>query len=408
MLGVSGSVAAYKAVEVCRLLTGRGARVVPVMTEAARRFVGQATLSALASEPVLSDLWSSVDPSPHTRIAREADVVVVAPATARLVGALAGGICDDLLTAVLIATRAPVILCPAMHTEMWENAAVQENVARLRERGITVLDPVSGPLAGGDEGVGRLVEPAKIVEAVRGVLAAVAGTVERDLEGARVLISAGGTREPIDPVRFISNRSSGKQGYALAREALARGADVVLVTAAEGASPPSGSEVVVVETSRDMERELMARCQDADVVVMAAAISDFRPARVRDQKISKADGLPDLVLEATPDILSELVAARRPGQVIVGFAAETQDVVPRARAKLEAKGVDLMIANDVSAPGAGFGYDTNAVEVIAADGALMSVPLTTKAAVARAVFDSVVDCLAKSSKNPAKSSKEEF
>ncbi len=410
VLGVTASISAYKAVEVCRMFTARGARVLPVMTADARRFVGDLTFSALASEPVPQDLFDAVDPSPHTRLAREADIVVVAPATAHLLGAYACGLCDDLLTATLLATRAPVLLCPAMHSEMWESAAVKENVARLRSRGVMVLDPASGPLAGGDDGVGRLVEPALIVDAAiemlalsqrkrfvspqsSGVSSELLGSLatKKDMAGVKVLVSAGGTREPIDPVRFISNRSSGKQGYALALEALLRGAEVTVVTAAEGIDPPAGTEVVRVETVAEMEREMTSRARAADVVVMAAAVSDFRPSKASSEKLSRAQGPVELVLEPAPDILSELVRLRRPNQVIVGFAAETADVLDRGRAKLEAKGVDLMVANDVSLPGVGFGWDTNAVEIILPGGSSKSVPLTTKAAVARAVFDSVVE-----------------
>jgi phosphopantothenoylcysteine decarboxylase/phosphopantothenate--cysteine ligase len=273
-----------------------------------------------------------------------------------------------------------------------------------------VLDPASGPLAGGDDGVGRLVEPALIVDAAiemlalsqrkrfvspqsSGVSSELLGSLatKKDMAGVKVLVSAGGTREPIDPVRFISNRSSGKQGYALALEALLRGAEVTVVTAAEGIDPPAGTEVVRVETVAEMEREMTSRARAADVVVMAAAVSDFRPSKASSEKLSRAQGPVELVLEPAPDILSELVRLRRPNQVIVGFAAETADVLDRGRAKLEAKGVDLMVANDVSLPGVGFGWDTNAVEIILPGGSSKSVPLTTKAAVARAVFDSVVE-----------------
>ena len=382
VLGVCGGIAAYKAVEVCRRLVAAGAHVTPVMTEDALRFVGAATLSALASEKVQTSLWDERDPIPHTALGRSADLIVVAPATARLLGAYAAGISDDLLTATLLATRAPVLVCPAMHTEMWEHPAVQQNVATLRSRGVQVVDPAVGPLARGDEGAGRLPEPEVILAAVVGVLA------PQDLEGRRVLVSAGGTREPIDPVRFLGNRSSGKQGHALADEAAARGAAVTLVTTA--ALPvASGVEVVRVETAAEMEEAVVSRAADADVVVMAAAVADFRPKGPAPAKLSKADGPPELVLESTVDILAALGQRRRPGQVIVGFAAETSDLVEKATAKLAAKGLDLIVVNDVSAPGAGFEHDTNQGVILGPGGFQVDVAMGTKAELAAKVFDAV-------------------
>jgi len=383
VLGVCGGIAAYKAVELCRRLVDAGAYVIPVMTEDATRFVGEVTLSAVASEKVQTSLWHEADAIPHTRLGRRADVVVVAPATARLLGTYAAGIADDLLTATLLATRVPVVLCPAMHTEMWEHPAVRDNVARLRRRGVRVVDPARGHLAGGDEGAGRLPEPAAIVAAVAAVF------TPQDLAGRRVLVTAGGTREPIDAVRFVGNRSSGKQGHALAEEAAARGADVTLVTTA-GLSPPAGIDVVAVETAADMEAEVLARAGGADVIVMAAAVADFRPKAPAAGKVPKADGVPELVLEPTGDILAEVGRRRRPGQVLVGFAAETSNVVERAGAKLAAKHIDLVVANDVSAPGAGFDHDTNQATILAADGTRIDVPLSDKRAVAAAVIAEIV------------------
>ncbi len=385
VLGVCGGIAAYKAVEVCRRLVDAGAFVSPVLTEGATRFVGAVTFSALGSERARTSLFDDADPIPHTTLGRAADVVVVAPATARLLGAYAAGISDDLLTATLLATRAPVVVCPAMHTEMWEHPATRDNLALLARRGVAVVPPGTGRLAGGDSGTGRLAEPEEIVAAVTAVLQGAAG----DLAGRRVLVTAGGTREPIDAVRFIGNRSSGKQGHALADEAAARGATVTLVTTADRPSAP-GVLVVRVDTAADMEQAVLAACADADVVVMAAAVADFRPKAPLDEKWKKADGVPDLVLEATPDILAAVSAGRRPGQVLVGFAAETSDVVAAAKAKLRAKHLDLVVANDVSAPGAGFDADTNAVVLVGADGSEQTVPLTEKREVARAVFDAVI------------------
>ena len=394
VLGVSAGIAAYKAVEVCRRLVDSGAHVAPVLTERATRFVGRATFDALGSEPTQTTVFDEASPIPHTRLGQRADVVVVAPATADLLARYAAGLADDLLTTTLVATAAPVVVCPAMHTEMWEHPAVRANLATLEARGVTVVPPEDGRLAGGDVGSGRMADPATIVEAV---LAVVAGRTRtsRDLEGVRVVVSAGGTREAIDPVRFITNRSSGKQGHALAAAAVRRGAEVVLVTTSSQPRP-AAAEVVDVETAAQMEDAVLARSADADVVVMAAAVADFRPKACTDTKLHKADGIPELVLEATNDILAELGRRRRTGQVLVGFAAETDDVPDRARAKLVAKGVDLMVANDVSAPRVGFDHDTNAVTIFGADGTVTSVPLAAKGAVADAVLDRVVPLLEKS------------
>ena len=393
VLGVTGGIAAYKAVEVCRRLVDAGAHVIPVLTDDATRFVGEVTFSALASEPVRRSLWDGADPIPHTKLGQSADLIVVVPAMARFLGCYAAGISDGLLTATVLATRAPVVVCPAMHTEMWEHPAVQQNLATLVGRGVTVVAPGEGRLAGGDAGLGRLAEPADIVAAVSAVLSAGgAGGRPRDLAGRRLVVSAGGTREPIDPVRFISNRSSGKQGHALAQAAADRGASVVLVTTTKEPGP-AGATVVRVDTAASMEKAMLEEATTADVVIMAAAVSDFRPKAPSDTKLSKSDGLPELVLEPTPDILRELGARRRPGQVLVGFAAETGDPVDKAAAKLAAKGVDLMVANDVSAPGVGFDHDTNAVTVLGADGTRLEVGLSSKRQVAEAVLDCVVTLL---------------
>jgi phosphopantothenoylcysteine decarboxylase / phosphopantothenate---cysteine ligase len=384
VLGVSGGIAAYKAVEVCRRLGDAGALVSPVLTPDALRFVGALTFSAVAAEPARTSLWDAPEPSPHTTLGRRADLVVVAPATARVLAAYATGLSDDLLVATLLATRAPVVLCPAMHTEMWESPAVQANVGILRGRGVTIVDPGEGHLAGGDVGVGRLAEPDDIVATCAAVLGRTA-----DLAGLRVVVTAGGTREPIDPVRYVGNRSSGKQGHALAHEAAARGATVTLVTTT---SRPvaAGIEVVRVETAEEMEQAVTSRSDTSDIVVMAAAVADFRPKTVADAKLKKADGVPDVILEPTPDILAGLGRRKRPEQTLVGFAAETGDVVAAATDKLVRKGLDLIVANDVSAPGVGFGHDTNAVAILGPSGMRQDVPLSDKRAVARAVLDAVV------------------
>jgi phosphopantothenoylcysteine decarboxylase / phosphopantothenate---cysteine ligase len=385
VLGISGGIAAYKAIEVCRRLVDAGAHVAPVMTRGATRFVGEATFSALASERVHTSLFDDADPIPHTRLGQSADLVVVAPATARVIGSYAAGISNDLLTATLLATEAPVLVCPAMHTEMWRHPAVQDNIATLARRGVHIVAPEAGRLAGGDVGEGRLASPEAIVAAVDSVLSA-----PRDLSGLHVVVTAGGTREPIDPVRFIGNRSSGKQGHALAAEAADRGAKVTLITTAGLAVPP-GVDAVGVETAAQMDEAVQAVASAADVVVMAAAVADFRPARVSEQKIKKQAGVPEIALEPTVDILAGLGSRKRPGQTLVGFAAETHRLRQNASSKLVAKGVDLIVANDVTAPGAGFEHDTNHVVILNADGTEREVPLADKRAVARAVFDAVLD-----------------
>ena len=387
VLGVTGGIAAYKAIEVCRRLVDAGAHVVPIMTEGAEHFIGRTTLSALASEPVQTELWDNpTTPIPHTRIGQGADLVLVAPATARLLAAYRMGLSTDLLTNTLIATRAPVVVCPAMHTEMWEHPSVVENVAVLRERGVHVVEPESGRLAGGDVGAGRLADPASIVAAVERVLG------PRDLAGVSVVVSAGGTREPIDAVRVIANRSSGKQGYAVAAEAASRGAVVTLVSTV-GLPTPHGCALVEVETAEQMRAAMVTAAAGHDVVVMSAAVADFRPKVAAPGKLKKSDGAPEIVLEPTPDILAELGAAKRPGQVLVGFAAETDDLIANATAKLAAKHLDLIVANDVGAPQVGFAHDTNAVTLLRPDAEPVEIDLASKRDVARAVIDTIIDIL---------------
>ena len=388
VLGVTGGISAYKAVEVCRRLVEAGVHVVPVLTNDALRFIGKTTFSALASEPAQSSLFDEASPIPHTLLGQSTDLVVVAPATADFLARYAAGMANDLLTATLLATRAPVLVCPAMHTEMWEHVSVQENLDVLRRRGVSVVPPEVGPLAAGDSGVGRLADPATIVAVALGMLGG-----RGDLEAKRVVVSAGGTREPIDPVRHLSNRSSGKQGHALAAAALRRGAEVTLVTTVQRpVAPHPRLSVVRVDTAAELEAAMAAESDKADVIVMAAAVADFRPVTVAPQKLTKDHGVPEIVLEQTPDILCGLVARRRPGQVIVGFAAETEDPVARARRKREAKGVDIMVVNDVSMPGVGFDHDTNAVTIVRESGD-REVPLSSKELVADAVLDQVVELL---------------
>ena len=357
----------------------------PVLTEDATRFVGKLTFDALAIERARTSLWDEAEPIPHTSLGQSADLVVIAPATARVIGKYAAGISDDLLTATLLATRAPVLVCPAMHTEMWEHASVQENLATLRRRGAHVLEPAVGRLAGGDVGAGRLPEPPEIVAAIERVLA------PKDLDGARVLVSAGGTREPIDTVRVVTNRSTGKQGYAIAAEAASRGATVTLVTTVERDAPPGVTDVVRVATAAEMEEAIVPRGAGLDVIVMAAAVADFRPKDPADHKVKKDEGMSEIVLEPTHDFLVDLGKAKPAGQVLVGFAAETSGLRDNAVGKLRRKNLDLIVANDVGAPGVGFEHDTNAVLLLFADGRELEVPLTDKRTVAAAVVDAVVE-----------------
>jgi len=388
VLGVSGGIAAYKAVEVCRRLVDLGAHVSPVLTASVGNFVGRTTFSALASEPVQTSLWDEESPIPHTKLGQQADLVVVCPATARVIGSYAAGISDDLLTATLLATRAPVLLCPAMHTEMWEHPAVQDNLALLARRGVHIVAPAEGRLAGGDIGKGRLADPAVVVEAIERLFE------PQVMAGWKVVVSSGGTREPIDPVRFIGNRSSGKQGHAIAAEAERRGAKVTLVTTVDR---PITADVVQVrvETAEQMRQAMMAAAADADLVVMAAAVADFRPVDPAAGKIKKDQGVPQVILEPTPDILAGLGAAKPAGQILVGFAAETSDLRVNALGKLTRKGADLIVANDVSAPQVGFEHDTNQVAILVRrpgtdEVDTIEVPLDDKRRIAAAVLDVAV------------------
>jgi phosphopantothenoylcysteine decarboxylase/phosphopantothenate--cysteine ligase len=392
VLGVSGGIAAYKSCELLRLLTENGYDVRVVPTESALKFVGAATWAALSGRPVATDVWTDVDEVPHVRIGQGADLVVVAPATADLLARAAAGRADDLLTATLLTARCPVLFAPAMHTEMWEHPATVANVATLRSRGVVVLDPAVGRLTGADSGPGRLPEPADIYAAATLLLER--GSLPLDLAGRHVLVSAGGTREPLDPVRFLGNRSSGKQGYALARTALARGAEVTLVAANVALPDPAGVKVVRVETAAQLRDAVRDAARGADAVVMAAAVADFRPAQVAGGKIKKTGAEPEPVqLVRNPDVLAELSGERlREGQVVVGFAAETDDVLANGRAKLAAKGCDLLVVNEVG-PGRAFDTPDNAVVILGADGASVDVPRASKDAVAHAVWDAVAALL---------------
>ncbi|MGZ4500476.1 MAG: bifunctional phosphopantothenoylcysteine decarboxylase/phosphopantothenate--cysteine ligase CoaBC [Nocardioidaceae bacterium] len=395
VLGVSGGIAAYKACELLRRFTESGHDVTVVPTAAALEFVGAPTWAALSGKPVATDVWTGVHEVPHVRIGQTADLVVVAPATADLIAKAAHGLADDLLTNTLLTARCPVVFAPAMHTEMWEHPATQENVATLRRRGAVVIEPAEGRLTGADTGKGRFPEPAEIFELARDVLARAGSPSLEDLAGRHVVVSAGGTREYLDPVRFLGNRSSGLQGYALARTAASRGAEVTLVAANVALPDPAGVKVVRVETTAQLRDAVLAAAATADAVVMAAAPADFRPRSVSGSKIKKADdgSAPLLDLEQNPDILAELSRTRpRAGQVVVGFAAETGDdagsVLEHARAKLARKGCDLLVVNDVSG-GKVFGETHNEAVVLDDAGESTAVPRASKAVLAQVIWDRV-------------------
>jgi phosphopantothenoylcysteine decarboxylase/phosphopantothenate--cysteine ligase len=394
VLGVSGGVAAYKAALLLRVFTEAGHDVRVVPTPGALQFVGAATFEALSGNPVTTDVWSDVPEVAHVRIGQNADLVVVAPATADLLARAAMGRADDLLTATLLTASCPVVFVPAMHTEMWLHPATQDNVATLRRRGAVVLPPAVGRLTGPDSGPGRLPEPGDIAALAAVVLERGADVLTSDLGGRRVVISAGGTREPLDPVRYLGNRSSGKQGWALARVAAARGAEVVLVAANVDLPAPFGIRVVPVGTAEELRAAMLAETAGTDVVVMAAAVADFRPESVAAAKLKKGSPAePSVVpLVRNPDVLAELVTKRAPGQLVVGFAAETGDdegdVLSHARAKLARKGCDLLVVNDVSG-GQVFGRADNTVTVLTADGAVAEVPWGSKDAVAAGIWASI-------------------
>jgi phosphopantothenoylcysteine decarboxylase/phosphopantothenate--cysteine ligase len=362
------------------------------MTKGALRFVGKSTFDALGSEKTQVSLWDQEHTIPHTRLGQGADLIVVCPATARLISDYRNGRSGDLLTATLLATRAQVMICPAMHTEMWEQASVIENISTLRERGVEIVGPVEGRLAGGDTGFGRLAEPEDVVESVFKLLGKDSGSQPGDLAGLTILVTAGGTREPIGPVRYIGNRSSGKQGHALASEAVSRGAKVICVTTeVERAPDVLGVEVIGIETAQEMHDSVMENSSRADWIFMTAAVADFRPQKVANQKIKREEGVPEIALEPTVDILKALDKTRKSNQLIIGFAAETKNLVENALKKLENKNLDLIVANDVSAPGVGFGHDTNSVSVIDRDGVSTEISLCDKREIARNVIDIVFE-----------------
>lgn len=391
-LGVTGSIAAYKAAELASLLSKAGADVHVIMTASAQKFVAPATFATLTGNPVQTDLFAGTDGLggaggpllPHIELAK-ADLLVVAPATANILAKAAHGLADDLLSAALLAAPGPVLFCPAMNVHMYRNPATQANLAALKKYGHHVLEPGKGPLACGETGEGRLPEPPEIVAEIARLLGPA-----KDLQGLSVLVTAGGTREPIDPVRFLSNRSSGKMGYALAGAAAARGADVTLVTAPTALAVPGGVKAVLVETAQQMFEAVLEHFPRADIVIKAAAVADYRPARTAAQKIKKEGETLVIELVKNPDILLELGRLKKPGQVLVGFAAETENLLANARRKLEEKNVDLLVANDVIRPGAGFGADTNLVKLIYRDGRVVDLPLMKKTELAHRILDAAL------------------
>ena len=390
VLGVSAGIAAYKACELLRLLTESGHQVRVVPTPAALNFVGAATWAALSGQPVETSPWESVHEVPHVRLGQQADLVMVVPATANLLARAAAGMSDDLLTAVLLTARCPVVFAPAMHTEMWEHAATQANVAALRSRGCVVLDPASGRLTGQDTGPGRLPEPAELFAVAERVLSRGTRALAADLGGRTFVVSAGGTREELDPVRYLGNWSSGKQGYALARTAASRGAAITLVAANTELPDPAGVRVIRVTSAAQLRDAVLAAAPAADAIVMAAAVADFRPATRSEAKIKKTGAQPDsIVLAQNPDIVRDLVAARqRPGQLIVAFGAETGDVLVNGREKLTRKGCDLLVVNQVG-NGLAFGTADNEVTVLGADGTEVKLPRAGKDEIADQLWDIV-------------------
>ncbi|HEV7708877.1 MAG TPA: bifunctional phosphopantothenoylcysteine decarboxylase/phosphopantothenate--cysteine ligase CoaBC [Asanoa sp.] len=400
VLGVGGGIAAYKAAELLRLFTESGHRVRVIPTASALHFVGAPTWAALSREPVADDVWADAHEVPHVRLGKEADLVVVAPATADLIAKAAHGLADDLLTNTLLTARCPVVLAPAMHTEMWEHPATQANVALLRSRGVLVIEPASGRLTGADTGKGRLPDPAEIFAFARRVLAR-GGPAPTDLAGRHVVVTAGGTREPLDPVRFLGNRSSGKQGYALARTAAARGARVTLVSANPTLPPPAGVDLVVVGTTEELRKATVEAAADADAVVMAAAPADFRPAVYASEKIKKVpgEGPAPIALALNPDIAAELGERKPAGQVLVVFAAETvatEAALANARQKLVVKKADLIVVNQVGTDKV-FGSDANTATVLGADGSEKVFPPQHKEDLADAVWDLVTTRLTSTS-----------
>ena len=384
--GVTGGIAAYKVVEVASRLRQAGAEVHVIMTEEAQRFVTPLTFREITGNPVTGSMWSEVTHwnVAHVALANLADLVLVAPATANILAKAAGGIADDMLTTTILATKAPVFFAPAMNSNMYENAFTQENISRLKQHGCHFIEPATGHLACGVSGIGRLPEPAELVEAVEAFFRKGAS-----LAGKKVLVTAAGTIEPIDPVRFIGNRSSGKMGYAIAGEAVCRGAEVVLVSGPSALAAPAGARLIKVETTGQMREAVLKEFSDTDLTIKAAAVADYKAKTVSENKIKKNDETLVIELEKNPDILMELGALKKEGQVLVGFAAETQNLLDYAKSKLEKKNLDFIVANDVSNPNAGFNVETNLIKILSRDGSIEEFPLLSKRELARIILDRV-------------------
>lgn len=386
VLGVTGGIAAYKAVEIASRLRKAGAEVHVIMTKEAQEFVTELTFREITGQPVTTNMWGKVTHwnVEHIALARMADMVLLAPATANTLAKAAAGIADDMLTTTLLATKAPVFFAPAMNSNMYENPITQENIQKLRMRGWRMIAPASGHLACGIDGVGRLPEPVDIVTTLEEQL-----TRQYTLRGKRVLVTAAGTIEPIDPVRYIGNRSSGKMGYAIAAEAQKRGAKVLLISGPSALSAPEGVDIQRIETAAQMRAAVLAAYKDVDIVIKAAAVADYRAREIAENKIKKNDETLTLVLEKNPDILLELGSLKRDGQILVGFAAETQNLLQFAKRKLEKKNLDFIVANDVTKPQAGFNADTNLIKILSRDGQVESFPLLSKQKLAGIILDHV-------------------
>ena len=408
VLGVTGGIAAYKCVDLASRLRKKGAEVHVILTRGAQNFVTETAMREISGNPVITSMWGEIHnyDVEHIALATLADVVLIAPATANVLAKAAAGIADDMLTTTVLATRAPIFFAPAMNSNMYENPVTQQNITTLQQRGWQLIPPASGHLACGTSGIGRMPEPAELVEVLENYFAGEGGSVESadgntmdntmgnimgsTMQGLKLLVTAAGTREPIDPVRYIGNRSSGKMGYAIAEAAARLGAEVTLISGPSALQPPAGVEFFGVESAREMRQLVQERFPACDIVIKAAAVADYRVKNVSDQKIKKNDAELTLVLEKNPDILKELGEMKQPHQTLVGFAAETQNLLQYAQGKLEKKNLDMIVANDVSKPQAGFNVDTNLIKLLKRDGSIEELPLMSKKELAYIILDRVM------------------
>lgn len=408
VLGVTGGIAAYKCVDLASCLRKKGAEVHVILTRGAQNFVTETAMREISGNPVITSMWGEIHnyDVEHIALATLADVVLIAPATANVIAKAAAGIADDMLTTTVLATRAPIFFAPAMNSNMYENPVTQQNITTLQQRGWQLIPPASGHLACGTSGIGRMPEPAELVEVLENYFAGEGGSVESadgntmdntmgniigsTMQGLKLLVTAAGTREPIDPVRYIGNRSSGKMGYAIAEAAARLGAEVTLISGPSALQPPAGVEFFGVESAREMRQLVQERFPACDIVIKAAAVADYRVKNVSDQKIKKNDAELTLVLEKNPDILKELGEMKQPHQTLVGFAAETQNLLQYAKGKLEKKNLDMIVANDVSKPQAGFNVDTNLIKLLKRDGSIEELPLMSKKELAYIILDRVM------------------